>query len=540
MFAQAESLAEQPEHTILCLGTGSQFISVTASYGGRMAAARVDSATIHSGESLRTALEHLAATLGAPSPRTLLASTSHCRVATTLARDVVLGRRGDLVGVLASPGLVGDAARALASAHLASELVEVVDSPFQPSQVRAAVRRLCGRGVRFVVAAVSGRGSQDAAVPDENGERQLQKWIATDYPAHSLGALPVLAASAYPCDQGWGERLRAAVLDGYLRRSLVRHLFNLEGQLGTLGIRRPLLVVCQGGEPVHYPWASAGRISSGAVAVQAAAARWHAHYGLTGGAVLCVSGAATEIGRVTDAGEYWVVAGGLSSPVRLQSGLLRTLAGPVPDSTSDPTLGDALRVLGWVFDGSACDMMIRSREAALEALAPLGRRMGVEPASIAQRVLSDLAAAVAATLKPWDSQPQALLACGSGGGLLACQVAVALGVDRIFVLRAGGTIHAFGAGCVGSPLLSLDPVLAACSPAAAVPANGSTTRVALSAADTWADVPVLPWSGSPSRRVGVGPVLLAGDWGVTWVAQGWRYRELDDGNLELVRAGAAV
>ncbi|MBX2821024.1 MAG: hydantoinase/oxoprolinase family protein [Rhodothermaceae bacterium] len=117
----------------------------------------------------------------------------------------------------------------------------------------------------------------------------------------------------------------------------------------------------------------------------------------------------------------------------------------------EPTVTDANLVLGRIpKDGFQGGGMQLDLEAAMEALASLGRSMNVSPFEAALGVVRVANAVMERALRRisieqgFDPRSYTLVPFGGAGGLHACELAEALGIEQILIPRYPGVLSAWG------------------------------------------------------------------------------------------------
>jgi len=135
-----------------------------------------------------------------------------------------------------------------------------------------------------------------------------------------------------------------------------------------------------------------------------------------------------------------------------------------------PTVTDANLLLGRLADGQRLgDSLTLDKRAARRGLGALGSSMGLDETALAEGIIAVAVAKMAEAIyeisvaRGYDPRRLALVAYGGAGPLHACEVATALGIERVVIPPSPGAFSAFGGLCapqardrVESLLLTLD------------------------------------------------------------------------------------
>jgi N-methylhydantoinase A len=120
----------------------------------------------------------------------------------------------------------------------------------------------------------------------------------------------------------------------------------------------------------------------------------------------------------------------------------------------NPTVTDANVVLGRLGDHQELGGSLRiNKAAALQAIEPLARQAGLEPARMAESIVRLAVAKMAAAVyevsvaRGHDPREFSLLCYGGAGPLHACLVADEVGIPQVIVPPVPGAFSAFGALC---------------------------------------------------------------------------------------------
>jgi N-methylhydantoinase A len=278
------------------------------------------------------------------------------------------------------------------------------------------------------------------------------------------------------------ERLMATVLNAYTMPAVTSYVAALEAELTELGVRAPLYIMSSDGgvlgsqDARRFPIHTA---LSGPAGGAAGAARFAADLGRPRILTLDVGGtssdvAATENGAVEVSVSASIGAFPLAIPVldvhtvgagggslaRVEDGRLSVgprSAGARPGPVcygrggTQPTVTDALLVLGWLPETLAGGAMTVSRAAANEAIdtqvaKPLGLDAVTAAAGIVTLANAHMAAAIRhmSTERGRDPRDYALVPFGGAGGLHAAEVARDVGIPEVIVPPSPGVFTTEG------------------------------------------------------------------------------------------------
>jgi len=278
------------------------------------------------------------------------------------------------------------------------------------------------------------------------------------------------------------ERLSTTAADAYLAPRLRSYLSRLGSRAEEGGLPAPLVMQSSGGvaEIGHAAEAAAGCVLSGPAGGVVGAAYVARASGYPDVLSFDMGGTSTDVapilGGEAQTTTEFVVAG---VPIRLPmvdvhtvsagggsiaradpGGALRVgprSAGADPGPAAygrggdEPTVTDANLVLGYLADGAELGgELVLSRERAEEALARVGRDLGLDPLETALGVVRVANAEMTRALRVisvergLDPRDFALVAFGGAGGMHACALAEELGMATVLVPRAGGVLSALG------------------------------------------------------------------------------------------------
>ncbi|MFC0041849.1 hydantoinase/oxoprolinase family protein [Actinomadura rayongensis] len=308
-------------------------------------------------------------------------------------------------------------------------------------------------------------------------ERRLAEAIRT-----SLPGVHVTCSHEVLPQAGEYERSTATVLNAYTMPSVSDYLTGLLSDLSDIGVRAPLYIMASDGGVLGA--ADAGRLPittvlSGPAGGAAGAARFAAGRGASRILTLDVGGTSSDVACADDGavdltvdahiGAFPValpvldvntVGAGGGSIARAAGG--RFTVGPASAGArpgpvcygrggTEPTVTDALLVLGWLPERIAGGALTLAREAAREAIRtrlaePLGIDVTAAAAGTVRLANAQMADAIRriSTERGRDPRDYALLPFGGAGGLHAVEVARLLRVPRVLVPPAPGVFTTEG------------------------------------------------------------------------------------------------
>jgi N-methylhydantoinase A len=278
------------------------------------------------------------------------------------------------------------------------------------------------------------------------------------------------------------ERFSTTAADAYLGPRLAAYLRNLAEKVESAGMPEPLVMRSSGGvvELETAARSAASCVLSGPAGGVVGAAYVAAASGYRDLLTFDMGGTSTDVAPVIGgealttteaevagvpiklpmADVHTVSAGGGSIAWADAGGALRVgphSAGADPGPAAyglggeEPTVTDANLLLGYLRDGAELGGEVTlSRERSEEALARLGKKLGLDPLQTALGVvtLADTemvrALRVISVERGLDPREFALVAFGGAGPLHACSLAVELGTETVLVPRAGGVLSALG------------------------------------------------------------------------------------------------
>lgn len=414
----------------------------------------------------------------------LLQETQHLRYSTTQGTNALVMRKGPRLGLLCDT--TGARQVAALSGHERQTFADLVGDRLEqlPGQLdegfdtalTGMVNRLASQGASRLIVALS----DDYAQAHEG---QIRSILLKRFPSHLLGAIPILYANDMAQgDQAEGayqRRLFTALFNAYLHPAMERFLYATDHKFRLQKSPQPLLIFRNDGYSARVAKTTAIRTySSGPRGGMEAARALARHHGIDRLLTMDVGGTTTDIGLVEGGqirqkrfGEVDgvqvsfpmndVVSAGVggSSVHRVVDGQIEV--GPLSVGSApgpacfgfggdEATITDALLVLGLLDPATYCGGALRIRldraqDVIRQRIAePL--RLTVEQAAVAMK--NAWVKTVAAALREYtDFLPGTVLAAfGGAGPLLSCQVADALGIQRILVPGLAAVLSAYGIG----------------------------------------------------------------------------------------------
>ena len=202
----------------------------------------------------------------------MLTEVDSVRYATTLGTNALIERRGPQVGAIVTAGFeatiplsrgrgYGEGLDELAKNDMSSgtrpdplvpqtlirSVSERVDFrgtvllELDHQDVRRALRELVDAGAEALVVCLTN------AVENPVHELAVQEIFLSEYPAHQLGAIPMLLSHQLSGRKGEYVRATSAIVDGFLHATMYHALSELEQNLREHGYARPMLVIHNSG-----------------------------------------------------------------------------------------------------------------------------------------------------------------------------------------------------------------------------------------------------------------------------------------------------
>ncbi len=485
---------------------GGTFTDCFVAWDGRYIQAKALTTHHNLSQGFNEALDHACATLDLPRDG-VLGEVDSVRYATTLGTNALIERRGPQVGVVVTAGFeatiplsrgrgYGEGLDELAKNDMSSgtrpdplvpqtlirSVSERVDFrgtvllELDRQDVRRALTELVDAGAEALVVCLTN------AVENPVHELAVQEIFLSEYPAHQLGAIPMLLSHQLSGRKGEYVRATSAIVDGYLHATMYHALSELEQNLREHGYARPMLVIHNSGGMAQLNSTDALQtIHSGPVAGISASEHLAGQAGLGNVVATDMGGTSFDIGLVPADGvkhydfmpviDRWLVsvpmihlvtlgAGGGSIAWRDPGGALRVgprSAGADPGPACygrggiEPTVTDANLLLGYLSaENELAGGVALDPRAAETAVGELGAELGLDLIACAEGIIRVANAEMIQALRVItvergvDPRRYALLAFGGAGPLHAAAIADELGIRTIVCPRASGVLAALG------------------------------------------------------------------------------------------------
>lgn len=440
-----------------------------------------------------------------------LAEVDSVRYATTLGTNALIEGVGPRVGVLVTHGFEdtihlsrgrgygegldplkqGDMADAqrpepLVPRYLVRSVKERVDAvgtvlvPLMYDDVRQQVRELVDNGAEAIVVALTN------ATENSSHEERILEIILDEFPAHELGAIPVLLSSQVSGRKGEYIRAMSTVVDAFLHETMFHALNQLSSNLRESGYNKPMLVIHNSGGMAQPNSTDALQtIHSGPIAGVGGAQHLSETTGLGNVVSMDMGGTSFDIGLVPEGGvkHYdfqptigrWMVSapmihlntlgaggGSIASYDRIhgavQIGPESAGSDPGPACYDRgglrPTVTDADLVLGYLDPENYANGYIPlNRKRAVFALEEsFADELDMDAVEIAKVIKStvdeEMAIGIEKELRTRGGlvEDYTMLAYGGNGPLHACGIATSAGISRILFPPFASVFSALGAG----------------------------------------------------------------------------------------------
>ena len=417
------------------------------------------------------------AVFGTADVERLLLATDHIRYSTTQGTNALVERKGPRLGLIVGGG-VSVADVRMGNADLFDAIIgdrcAILPARDDTERFDAVhlVSDLAARGANRIIIGFGG-DTRDA------DERALKKALLRAFPAHLLGAVPILYSHEIVGDHDDMRRIWTSLFNAFLHPAMERFLYSAEHKLRDARIQNPLLIFRNDGQSARVAKTIAVKTYSSGPRGGAEGARVLAqHYAIDRLLSLDIGGTTTDISIVEHgtarAHDRGTIAGvvtsfpltdvtsigvGGSSIIRVADGLVKVgpqSVGSAPGPAcfglggTDATITDAFFASGLLdpasyFGGAMKIDVERARAAVANAVAtPLG--IGDDVAITAME--SAWVAAVAAGIRGYaDVDGDTVIAAfGGAGPFVVCAVAEALGIKRILIPKLAAVFSAYGIG----------------------------------------------------------------------------------------------
>ncbi|WP_440713295.1 hydantoinase/oxoprolinase family protein [Gordonia sp. FQ] len=409
----------------------------------------------------------------------LLRSTDSIRYSTTQGTNAIVEKKGPRIGVILSGGLeVSSLAETAAEREfwdaLVGERSATIDAGADDldAAVVAAINSLTSSGANRVVVIHGGDDRDDV-------EARIRSITAGRFPKHLLGAVPVLYSHEVVDDADDKRRAWTTVFNAFLHPAMEKFLFNAEHHLRANNNQRPLRIFRNDGLSARVAKTTAIKTYSsgprgGIEGIRAVAG----HYGFGHVISFDVGGTTTDFAELRDdtsrTERYGTIHGiATSFPLSVAesigvggSSIIRAAGGEIvvgPESVGSApgpacfglggdraTITDAVLVSGLLdpatfFSGN----LALDRDRAIAAITEhVAKPLGLSVDDAVERMQRAWVGRIADGLTDFTgvSAQSTLAAFGGGGPLLACRVADAVGVSRVFIPGLAPVFSAFGLG----------------------------------------------------------------------------------------------
>lgn len=444
---------------------------------------------------------------------TLLSEVDSVRYSTTLGTNALIERKGPRIGVLVTTGFKSTIPLSRARGYgeglpesaqmdipnarrptpivpipMIREIRERVDYlgkvfwELDEDDVRLRIRELVDAGAEALVVMFTN------SVVNATHELRVREIFLEEYPAHLLGAIPMLLSHQVAGRKGEYARGTSTIMDAFLHQTMYHGLGTLELNLRAQGYNKPMLVSHNSGGMAQLNSTDALQtVHSGPVSGVAASEHLAAAAELGNVVATDMGGTSFDIGIVDQGGvkhydfnpviDRWLVSIPMVHLVTLGAGggsiarfdrLFNSIEIGPQSAGSDPgpacydrgglkpTVTDADLLLGYLDPKNYANGRIplnpkRARQAVEDNLCDDLDLSVVETAKLIKRnVDASMANGISTELRTRGYEPKdfTILAYGGNGPLHACGIANALGVSKILAPPYSSTFSACGAGNV--------------------------------------------------------------------------------------------
>jgi N-methylhydantoinase A len=443
----------------------------------------------------------------------VLSEVDSVRYATTLGTNALIERKGPRVGLLVTAGFKHtiplSRARGYGEGLSEREQMDIPNArrpaPIVPIPMIREVRErvdylgqvfwaLDEDDVRARIGELVDRGAEALVVMFTNSvvnpahELRVREIFLEEYPAHLLGAIPMLLSHQVAGRKGEYARGTSTIIDAFLHQTMYHGLGTLELNLRAQGYDKPMLVNHNSGGMAQLNSTDALQtVHSGPVSGIAASEHLASQAQLGNVVATDMGGTSFDIGIVVQGGlkyydfnpviDRWLVSIPMMHLATLGAGggsiarferMYKTLeigpqsAGSDPGPACydrgglEPTVTDADLLLGYLDPKNYANGRIplnvkRSRQAVEDRLADDLDMDVIEICKLIKRTVdTNMANGIAVELRTrgYDPKDFNILAYGGNGPLHACGIANALGTARILAPPFASTFSACGAGNV--------------------------------------------------------------------------------------------
>src|SRR5689334_16972214 len=269
--ASPATSGKEPDVKRISVDIGGTFTDCFVAWEDRYIQAKALTTHHNLAQGFNEALDQACSTL-AVQRADVLAQVDSVRYATTLGTNALIERRGPQVGAIVTAGFeatiplsrgrgYGEGLDELAKNDMSSgtrpdplvpqtlirSVRERVDysgavlMDLSPEDVRQALRALVDAGAEALVVCLTN------ATENPAHELRVQEIFLSEYPAHQLGAIPMLLSHQLSGRKGEYVRATSAIVDGFLHATMYHALSELEQNLREHGYPRPMLIIHNSG-----------------------------------------------------------------------------------------------------------------------------------------------------------------------------------------------------------------------------------------------------------------------------------------------------
>lgn len=411
----------------------------------------------------------------------LLATTDFIRYSTTVGTNALIQRRGPEIGLILAKG--ADPAELRYDEHstalfgtLVSDRIAYIDASLTGTDLEQAVlnavQQLASAGAIRLVVSMNGADYKQT-------EKAIKHFILDRYPSHLLGTLPVLYSSEVAHDLDDVRRTWTSLLNAFLHPAMEEFLYHAQHRLSEQGVGTPLLIFRNDGGIARVAKTKAiTSLSSGPRGGLGGVEALATHYDLDDVVSVDVGGTSSDVGRVRrrtlHTAAHGLVEGipisypladlanlgvGGGSIVRVQDGKITVgpdSVGAAPGPAcfglggTHATITDAMLVKG-VLDPATYlsgELALDRDRAAKAVMDNVGDPLGLTLDEAVDALIARWTETVAEGVKESGFlEPGAVLASfGGAGPMSACNIADALGVDRVLIPGTAAVFSAVGIG----------------------------------------------------------------------------------------------
>ena len=442
---------------------------------------------------------------------TVLAEVDSVRYATTLGTNALIERKGPQVGAIVTHGFedtiplsrgrgygegldyalqqnlpAAERPEPLVPRHLIRSVRERINSAgkvvarLDKQDVRNVVRELVDAGAEALVVSLTN------ATENAEHELQIQEIILEEYPAHELGAIPVLLGHQVSGRKGEYVRATSTIVDGFLHEIMFHALSQLSNNLREFGYDKPMLVIHNSGGMAQMNSTDALQtIHSGPIAGVGAAEHLSNETGLGHVISTDMGGTSFDIGLVPEGGvkhydflptiDRWLVSvpmvhldtlgaggGSIAAYDRIHKGIKigPESAGSNPGPACydrgglRPTVTDADLLLGYLDPDNYANgfISLNPKRSAFAIEDTLCDELDMEVLEVAKEIKrgvdEQMAIGIGKELRVRGYLPEdfTMLAYGGNGPLHACGIAKHAGITRVLAPPFSSVFSACGAG----------------------------------------------------------------------------------------------